>query len=144
MAQRPQRRREHRDRGAAAVEFALVIVPFVLVVFGSIDFGWAINHDVLVNNAAREGAREGSLNPVAADVEAVVRESLSGTDPAAITVTVACRKAGGTPCGSLADAAPGDTVVVTVEVEHDWVTPLGAGFGAGGITLTKTSEMRIE
>jgi Flp pilus assembly protein TadG len=113
-------------------------------VLGSIEFGWAINHDVLVNNAAREGAREGSLNPVAADIESVVRQSLAGTDPADIDVDVTCRKPDGTACGSVADAQPGGAIVVTVEVDHGWVTPLGPGFSSGGLTLSKTVEMRIE
>ena len=129
----------HADqRGAAAVEFALVVVPFLTLVFGAIDFGWAIDNDVLVNNAAREGAREGSLNPDAADIASVVRSSLTGA-----TVSVACRRPTGATC-SLAAATPGDTVVVTVSVVHDWITPLGDAFSPGGITLSKTAEMRIE
>ena len=129
----------HADqRGAAAVEFALVVVPFLTLVFGAIDFGWAIDNDVLVNNAAREGAREGSLNPDAADIASVVRSSLTGA-----TVSVSCRRPIGATC-SLATATPGDTVVVTVSVVHDWITPLGDAFSPGGITLSKTAEMRIE
>ncbi|MFC6288463.1 TadE/TadG family type IV pilus assembly protein [Nocardioides sp. GCM10027113] len=137
-------RREGRERGAAATEFALVVVPFLLLVFGSIEFGWAINKDVLVNNAAREGAREGSLNPTAADVESVVRSSLSGTAPGDISVSVTCRRPGGAACSSMSDAESGGAVVVTVDVRHDWVTPFGAVFSSSGITLSKTTEMRIE
>ena len=137
-----RRARHDRQRGAAAVEFALVVVPFITLVFGAIDFGWAIDQDVLVNNAAREGAREGSLNPDPADVEAVVRSSLSSVAGGA-TVSVSCRRPAGDPC-SLTGAVPGDTVVVTVSVDHDWITPLGDVFSPGGITLTKTAEMRIE
>lgn len=137
-------RRSRRDeRGAAALEFALVALPFLTLVFGAVDFGWAINRDVLVNNAAREGAREGSLNPNAAAVQAVASSSMSGVGGGTPTVTVTCRKAAGGSC-SLASAVPGDTVIVTVSVHHAWITPIGSAIDPDGKTLTKTAEMRIE
>ena len=138
-----RRSRTRDERGTAALEFALVALPFVTLVFGAVDFGWAINNDVLVNNAAREGAREGSLNPNAAAVTAVVRSTLSYSDDGDVTVTVTCRKASGGAC-SLSSAQPGDTVVVRVSAQHDWITPIGGLFSPGGTTLTKTAEMRIE
>ncbi|MEP7740084.1 TadE/TadG family type IV pilus assembly protein [Nocardioides sp. 31GB23] len=123
------------------MEFAFVLLPFVTLVFGAIDFGWAVNHDVLVNNAAREGAREGSLNPDQGDIEAVVHASPGGADT---TVAVSCRKPSGATCASIASATPGDTVIVTVALDHDWITPVGGALAPGGVTLTKTAEMRIE
>lgn len=53
------RRRE--DRGAAAVEFALVLPVLCLIVLGTIDWGWYFYLSQVVTNAAREGARAGSL-----------------------------------------------------------------------------------
>lgn len=141
-----RRVRMHRrgERGAAAVEFALVVVPFLMLIFGAIEFGWVIDNDVQVNNAAREGAREGSLNPNQAAIESVTRSSLSGMAPADVTVSVTCRKPSGVACTSFSQAAPGDAVIVTVSVLHHWITPVGASFDSGGLTLHKTAEMRIE
>lgn len=143
-------KRRHRDQsGAAALEFALIVPMLVMVVFGVVDFGWAMNRDTLVNNAAREGAREGSLNPVQADIVSAVRQSLSsveavGTTPSRITVTVTCRKPDNMPCSTFAaDAASGGTVVVKVALRHGWITPVGDTFG-DDILLSKTVEMRIE
>ncbi|WP_394555065.1 TadE/TadG family type IV pilus assembly protein [Agromyces sp. MMS24-JH15] len=52
------RRSGRRDeRGAAAVEFALVVVPLLTLLFGIIDFGWIFNQQVSLSNAAREAAR---------------------------------------------------------------------------------------
>ena len=46
------------ERGAAAVEFALVVLPLSsLLVFGIIEFGWIFNQQVSLSNAARESAR---------------------------------------------------------------------------------------
>ncbi|WP_074260833.1 TadE/TadG family type IV pilus assembly protein [Agromyces cerinus] len=46
-----------RERGAAAVEFALVLLPLCFLLLGIIDFGWVFNQQVSLSNAARESAR---------------------------------------------------------------------------------------
>jgi Flp pilus assembly protein TadG len=74
------------DRGAQVVEFAL-IVPIVLLLIGAvIQFGFMFNAQVTVTQAAREGARFASLNPVtgacdAACVAAKVRTKVEGAAP---------------------------------------------------------------
>jgi Flp pilus assembly protein TadG len=50
-------------RGAAAVEFALVVPVLLLIVLGSIDWGYYFFVQQVVTNAAREAARVGSLTP---------------------------------------------------------------------------------
>jgi Flp pilus assembly protein TadG len=49
------------DRGAVAVEFAIVLFWLVLLVMGAIDFGYFLYVKEVVTNAAREGARAGSV-----------------------------------------------------------------------------------
>ncbi len=44
-------------RGVAVVEFALVLIPLLLLVFGIINFGALMYDQSVVTNAAREGAR---------------------------------------------------------------------------------------
>lgn len=46
-----------RERGAAAVEFALVLPILLLFLGGIIDFGRAFFTQVVLTNAAREGVR---------------------------------------------------------------------------------------
>ena len=70
-----------RDRGTAAVEFALVMPLFLALVFGVIDFGYMINRDTMINNAAREGAREGALNPDLNQIKCTVRRALVSAAP---------------------------------------------------------------
>lgn len=51
------RRRRRRDRGAAAVEFALALPLLLAILFGIIDFGYFFGQFNEVRHAAREGAR---------------------------------------------------------------------------------------
>lgn len=45
------------QKGAAAVEFAIVLPLLVLLVFGSIEFGLLLYNKQVITNAGREGAR---------------------------------------------------------------------------------------
>lgn len=56
-----QRARAGSDRGASAVEFALILLPLMLLVGGIIDFGFAFNAQVSLTHAAREGVRVEAL-----------------------------------------------------------------------------------
>jgi Flp pilus assembly protein TadG len=58
-------RRFQRDTvGAAAVEFALVLPLLMLLVLGGLDWGYYFFVAQVTTNAAREGARAGSLELV--------------------------------------------------------------------------------
>jgi Flp pilus assembly protein TadG len=50
-------RAQHRERGAAAVEFALVLPALLLLVLGIIDFGRIFSAQQTLTYAARAGAR---------------------------------------------------------------------------------------
>jgi Flp pilus assembly protein TadG len=47
------------QRGVAAVEFALILFPLVLLVFGTIEFSTLLYDKAMITNASREGARAG-------------------------------------------------------------------------------------
>jgi Flp pilus assembly protein TadG len=57
------RGRRDRQGGAAAVEFALLLPLMMTLVMGAIDWGWFFFVHQRVVNAAREGARAGTLVP---------------------------------------------------------------------------------
>jgi Flp pilus assembly protein TadG len=137
--------RPREDRGAAAVEFALVVPILLVVLFGIIDFGFAINRYAIVNNAAREGVREASLGATEAEIRAAVARGMSDLG-GTFNITVACKKKDSTTCTSWnAGQESGGVAEVTVDFTHDWITPVGDIVGAGGdFHLAKTSRMRIE
>jgi Flp pilus assembly protein TadG len=85
-----RRHKGHFDRGAAAVEMALVMPLLILMVMGIIDFGRIFNGEIQLSQAAREGARVAALGFVLTDVTA--RTSAALNNPAfqggAVTIDV--------------------------------------------------------
>jgi Flp pilus assembly protein TadG len=55
--------RPRTERGAAAVEFALVVPFLCLLLFGMITTGFTYSDHLSVTNAVREGARFGASSP---------------------------------------------------------------------------------
>ena len=54
-------RRREDARGQSLVEFALVLIPLFVILLGIIQFGFIFNTYVTMTNAAREGARTGTI-----------------------------------------------------------------------------------
>src|SRR4051794_14597140 len=76
---RALRTKEHS--GQAIVEFAIVSVAFLMMVFGTVDFGRAIYMYSQLENSVREGARYGKMNPTANyDIEDIVLNQGVGLD----------------------------------------------------------------
>ena len=67
------------DRGAAAVEFALVLPVLLLLVFGIVDFARAYNAQITLSEAAAQGVRTLAVGGTTAQAETAVRNSLQGS-----------------------------------------------------------------
>lgn len=59
--------------GQSLVELALVLMLLFLILAGLVDLGRALNAYIVVTNAAREGARYGSLHVTDPDLAAGIR-----------------------------------------------------------------------
>lgn len=79
------------ERGAAAVEFAIVLPVLLLLVFGIIEFGLLFNRFITITHAAREGVRVtaltgGAIDPLTGEAkgeaagEASAPDIVSGVD----------------------------------------------------------------
>lgn len=84
----------HRtERGAAAVEFALVAMLLVTLLLGIADFGWIFFQQGTLAGAAREGARYYAIHhtdaTAIADTQAATVAAAPGLSLAAADVTVA-------------------------------------------------------
>lgn len=72
--------RKKARRGAAAVEFALVVPFFLMLLFGIVEFGRAMMVQQMMVNATREGARVAVLpGSTTADVRSAVVDALAVT-----------------------------------------------------------------
>lgn len=50
------------EKGASAVEFALILPILIMLVFGIFQFGIAYNNYITITHAAREGARRAAVD----------------------------------------------------------------------------------
>lgn len=124
----------HDERGAAAVEFALLAPVLVLMVMGIAEFGRAYHVQATISQAAREGVRVMALNNDPAGAIVATQAAAAAVDPdltlTNITVTPSSCVSSG--------AAPAVNATVTVTFPFTFISNL---FGTG-LTLTGTGVMR--
>lgn len=151
----PERRRD--ERGAVAVEFALVLPVLLLVVFGTIQFGFVMAQSAALANGARSGARDGVVNIFGGndcgDVIARAQEAATsiGMSGASVLVTVkrgsteggavdACSGGSGSlPCTSASTS--NENLYVTTAFTSPAIVPL---LGFGDFDLSRTGAFRCE
>ncbi len=120
-----------RDRGAQAVEFALVLPVLLLLLVGIMEFGRVFNLQAQLTQAARVAARTMALqnNQSAARAAAAASAPSLGITSGRVSISPATCPATGS-----ADV----TVRITVPVSF-----VSGMFGAG-LTLTGTGVMRCQ
>lgn len=76
-------------RGQTLVEFALILPIFVVILVGIFDGGRLVFANHTVNNAAREGGREATVNQTEADIQARAAQHAVALDiaPGDVVVT---------------------------------------------------------
>jgi Flp pilus assembly protein TadG len=142
-----RRRGGNRSRGAAAVEFAIILPLLLSVLFGIIEFGSAYSQMLDVRHGAREGARLLSVNHFAAGFDATTK---TGAEQSTDLVATICDRMDfaddATVSLELIDAtqsAAGATAVVTVSAElatiTGWFDPILAGK-----RIESSIEVRLE
>ena len=136
-----RRRADENRRGQALVEFALVVPIFLLLVFGLVDLGRAIYVNNAMAEAARDGARWGSVQarsatPASRDtIAAEVAGRMSAVPDATIQVS----------CVSTIPALgcrTNDILVVEVRTQLDMITPI-IGQIIGSLDLESTSRVVV-
>jgi len=140
-------RRVRDQRGAIAVEFAIIVPVLILLVLGIIEFGFGYHAWDATQNAAREGARLGAVSPDVAEIEARVRGTTSFLNQSQLQVTIECGITGGAfgACPAASSWDEGDIVRVTVEYTYDFITPLPNFVGLGAqMDLESIAEARFE
>jgi Flp pilus assembly protein TadG len=137
-------RRRHSQRGAVAVEFALILPLLLLLVLGIIEFGFGYHAWDATQNAAREGARLGAVSFDENEIITRTRNAASTLDQTQLVVQVTCAPEGSTVFGTCA-WNEGDTVRVQVDYTYDYITPLPGFVGLNPqMSMTSVAEARFE
>jgi Flp pilus assembly protein TadG len=133
MRQRPARDRLRDERGATAVEFALIVPLLIVLVLGIAEFGRAFQVQGTLSAAAREGVRVMALqnDPIAA--RTAVRNAATSLDP---TITDAEITISPATCPTTNGGA------TSVRLTISYPMPYLTGFFGSGLGLTGTGVMR--
>lgn len=99
------------ERGAAAVEFALIFPLLAAVLFGAVEYGWVLFQQFNLANAVRDGLRQGvtvsqTANPdPGATAVQVARQDLQKLGVATGSVVLTATYTGGVPTRTMTLAA---------------------------------------
>jgi Flp pilus assembly protein TadG len=126
------------ESGASAVEFALLLPVLMMVLFGIIEFGFALYRQAVLTNASREGARLGIVQSIPAITTAQINAAIdnyltpAGISPANVSRTIVAGGVTGTP------------VSVTLTLPYSFVVLPGLTSVAPTINLSAYTVMRHE
>ncbi len=123
-------RRPRTDRGAAAVELALVLPVLLLLVCGIVDFGRAYNAQITLATAARESVRVWALGGTTTQVQ-------DRATAAAVGMSVTA-----TPLPSTSPCTFGDATKVRVTTNFTYLTPAISSLAPGLTSLSSDGVMR--
>jgi Flp pilus assembly protein TadG len=132
-----------KEKGQGLVEFVIIFMVLMLVVFGVLDLGRVFHAMITITNASREGARYLSLHPTDN------ADGFAGTKNAAISETQ----------GSILSLEP-DQVQVTLCIDSDAISGCDSGypvrvevsypfefllgwFSSSPLTLSQATEMIV-
>jgi hypothetical protein len=145
------------ERGAAVVEFALVVPILLVLLMGMLDFGKAFNYWIDETQLASSGARWAVVN-------ASPGQCLDGTTATSLQSYIQCQadtkelRLGGTnsvssparvcisfpPVAGHSSPLVGDPVRVSVSVAYKWLPIIGQKLSAASTNLKGESTMRLE
>jgi len=145
------------DSGQALVDVALSLSVFLLLVLGTIDFGYLCYTKVTLQNAVRQAGRyaitgqcitgssgscsESRYNSIVQTLQTGSTGLLNSSNTGDISIT--CTNAGGgCPSGA---GGPGDLVVITVTYPYHFLTgPAAAFFPNKSYTITVSASFANE
>lgn len=142
----------HREQGAAAVEFAILVPVLVMIVFGVVYFSIYFNAAQGAQAAAREGARLAAIRGTSANAACLAaKDALAGVSVDAGTATFGVA-AGAAPttfsnsCSASSSvsfpcARGTGNVFVTVKANVTFAVPFVL---SGAKTITSTARFRCE
>ena len=133
MKFKPRLRIIRSEKGASAVEFALILTPLIVLIFAIFEFGIVFNNWIAITHAAREGVRLAAVDEDLATIKAEIINRVPSVKIDSDDITV--------------DGLHGEIgSLVTVIVKGESIIfelPLVLS-GKKDITLTSSATLRIE
>ncbi|AUI49655.1 TadE/TadG family type IV pilus assembly protein [Arthrobacter crystallopoietes] len=94
--------RRQSERGAVAIEFAIVLPVLLILLIGMIEFGRIFSAQIILTNAAREGARTMAITDDLNRAESAVLTTAAGLVPSLLDSDISVSA----DCASLDPAFP--------------------------------------
>jgi Flp pilus assembly protein TadG len=123
---------DRRERGSAVVEFALLLPIVLLVLLAVVQVGVLGRDRLVLEQAARAGARIAAVDASESAVDDAVRAAATALDGARLTVSV--ERAG----------SRGSAVTVTVRYDDETASLLAGWLVPPSVALSATATMRQE
>ena len=138
------------ERGATAIEFALILPLLLLLILGLVDFGRMGFVQVSVTSASREGARLSSLDSTGSGTTAAIATQVQTAAPSAAQVSqldgAATLTVNVTQCSGSVSI---ENTSVTASTNFKWLIPVGllslvssSGSALSNFTISSTGTMR--
>jgi Flp pilus assembly protein TadG len=154
MAGRPRHRRVPGERGAAAVEFALVVPLLLLILFGIVSYGFMLSMRQGMAQAAGEGARAAAVTLVDAEKDDAAVAAIDDALSYGVTCAGGSLQRDGETVGTCTVSAPApcegdggaDCVTVSLTYAYDEHPIVPALLGLGALlpdTLEYTTTARV-
>ncbi len=140
-----------KNRGASAVEFAIVLPLLVLLIFGIVELSLALYDQAMITNASREGARFGIVYRSPAVTDAEITGTVNNYLGRHLITLGGKRSPSGDPVTGATvivtrtGASPGGDIRVRVGYTYGFLVlpQLTPGLGQG-INLSAETVMRME
>jgi hypothetical protein len=147
-------RLKSENRGSVAVEFAMLMIPFLTILMAMIETGYMLFISILMEGATSDAARQvrtGSVQraqaPLALFQETLCDRMFGVVNCDDLQFEVQGFGSTGNTSGNFAPGAAGDIVVVRVSFRFSFVTPFLANIlrgGDGSVLLVSSSAFRNE
>jgi Flp pilus assembly protein TadG len=116
------------ERGAAAVEFAILLPLLLMLVLGTIEFGRAYNAQVTLTNAARDGARVMAISGSQTATRSAAKNAAASLNPGLQDTNIQF----GTACPSMIPAGTSPQTSFTISYTLTTITGIAGPFAMTG------------
>ena len=131
--------RSHQERGAAAVEFALLLPLLMMLLLGIMEFGYAFLVQASVAGAARVGARDYAIHYAEADAEA---NAIAGAEDAATSAFKDLMIVSATFLEKCDPADPDSKSTFELKYQYTSLTGLFDGLLGSDVSITGKGSMQ--